>query len=439
MAVLSANRQRLIAYNTPEVIKQVDEIVERFVDATDDTLKVQVQFIAAVDPRWRYTVYSRLTYVGGGPQGQQIWTMQSRDAALVLTQMQIQQGFRQLFKDRLDVINGQTFLVKVKEPRTFVGGLQQDPAGGATFQPRPGTIEEAITLKLSPLLNYDGNAVNAKIDLAVNTVRMLHRTKVIAPREIGPIETSIDVPDATQTHLEQTVRNWRLGQSLIISCGVHPGILDKKTGLFNLPIPGTYPTATEVLVFLEIEPGERARVRAIGMSDLPGPGAWRGAATMTIPPRSIASPIGDDRTAEVRRSDRIGSFAGRLLPLVERQPILEPDAAAPAEIHGSLQRCGDFLADHRERLGLPGDGGPIIAGLGVSGRERVEAIGIAPLRQLTGPGRLPYRGAGRPARRRCCKWRGSARASDAPRRGRVRTGPGPSAPPRPGETRGAAS
>ncbi len=291
VTVLSANRQKLIAFNTPQVIKQVDEIVERFVDATDDTLKVQVQFIAAVDPRWRYTVYSRLTYVGGGPQGQQIWTMQSRDAALVLTQMQIQQGFRQLFKDRLDVINGQTFLVKVKEPRTFVGGLQQDPAGGATFQPRPGTIEEAITLKLSPLLNYDGNAVDAKIDLSVNTVRMLHRTKVIAPREIGPIETSIDVPDATQTHLEQTVRNWRLGQSLIISCGIHPGILDKKTGLFNLPIPGTYPTATEVLVFLEVEPGERARVAHDR--------------SVRSRPRGVARGRYDDDTAAIdRESDR---------------------------------------------------------------------------------------------------------------------------------------
>ena len=33
---------------------------------TEDMLSVHVQFIAAVDPRWRYTVYSRLTYVGGG-------------------------------------------------------------------------------------------------------------------------------------------------------------------------------------------------------------------------------------------------------------------------------------------------------------------------------------------------------------------------------------
>ncbi len=258
-AVLSADRKWLTAYNSPEVLQQVDEIVSRFVEATADTLRIQVQFIAAVDPRWRYTVYSRLTYVGGGPQGQQIWTMKSRDAALVLTQIQIQQGFRPLAKEGVEMINGQSLLIKTREPRTFVGGLTQDPAGGIAFQPRPEKIDEGIILKLSPLLNYDGNAVDAKIDLTVNTVRTLHRTKVIAPRQLGEIETTIDVPDATETHLEQTVRNWRLGQSLIISCGIHPGILDKKSGLFNLPIPGTFPTATEVLVFLDVETVERSR------------------------------------------------------------------------------------------------------------------------------------------------------------------------------------
>jgi hypothetical protein len=259
-AVLSANRQKLTAYNSPEILNQVDEIVQRFVQATNDYLKIQVQFIAAVDPRWRYTVYSRLTHVGGGPQGQQIWTMNARDAALVLTQMQVQQGFRQLAKEAVEVINGQTVTIKTKDVRTFVGGLMQDATGGMNFQPRPDKIEEGVFLKISPLLNFNGDAVDAKLDLTVNTVRMLHRTKVIAPREVGAIETTIDVPDTTQTHLEQTVRNWRLGQSLIISCGIHPGILDKKTGLFNLPIPGTYPTATEVLVFLEVEPVDRGRV-----------------------------------------------------------------------------------------------------------------------------------------------------------------------------------
>jgi hypothetical protein len=258
--VLCANHKQLLAYNSPDLIKQVDEIVERFTDATEDTLRIQVQFIAAVDPRWRYTVYPRLTYVGGGPQGHQIWTMTSRDAALVLTQMQIQQGFRQLAKEGVEMINGQTLSIKTREPRTFVGGLAPDPGGGIAFQPRSDKIEEGIMLKLSPLLTYKGDAVDAKIDLTVNMVRTLHRTKVIAPRgEVGSIETTIDVPDATQTHIEQTVRNWKLGQSLIIAAGIHPGILDKKSGLFNLPIPGTYPTATEVLVFLDVETVDRGR------------------------------------------------------------------------------------------------------------------------------------------------------------------------------------
>ncbi len=260
VTVLSADHKYLTAYNTPEIIRQVEQISERFVNATTDTLRIQVQFIAAVDPRWRYSVYPRLTYVGGGPQGQQIWTMVSRDAALVLTQMQIQQGFRQLAKEGVDMVNGQTLSIKTREPRTFVGGLAPDPGGGVTFQPRSERLEEGITLKLSPLLAFEGDAVDAKIDLTVNMVRTLHRTKVIAPRgEVGPVETSIDVPDSTQTHLEQTVRNWRLGQSLIISCGIHPGILDKKGGPFNLGLPGMGPSATEVLVFLDIEAVERPR------------------------------------------------------------------------------------------------------------------------------------------------------------------------------------
>ena len=251
-AILSANRSQLLAYNSPEILKQVSEIVERFTNAVEDTLSVQFQFVAAVDTRWRYTVYSRLTHVGGGAQGQQIWTMRTDDAALVLSTMQLQQGFRKLAKDRVEMINGQTLTVRTSEERSFAGGILRDTV-------RPEKIDEGIVLKLSPLLNFDGNAVDAKIDLTVNTVRSFHRTKVIAPRDLGPNEAAIDVPEASQTRLEQTVKNWPLGQTLVISSGIHPGILDKKSGLFNLPIPGTYPTGTEVLVFLDIELASRGR------------------------------------------------------------------------------------------------------------------------------------------------------------------------------------
>jgi hypothetical protein len=259
IAVLSASRTELRAYNSPEVLKQVDEVVERFTNAVEDVLSVRVQFIAAVDTRWRYTVLNRLTFVGSGPQGQQIWAMKVDDAALVLSQMQVQQGFRKLADQRVEMVNGQTLTVKTSEPRAFASGLQREGGPGAGFQARADKIEESIILKLSPLLNFEGDATDAMIDLTVNTVRSFHRTRVLTPRDAGPSDMAIDVPEATQTRLEQTVKNWRLGQSLVISAGIHPGVLSNKGGWFNLPIPGTYPTGTEVLAFLDAETVTRAK------------------------------------------------------------------------------------------------------------------------------------------------------------------------------------
>jgi hypothetical protein len=292
-AALWANRNFLYAYNSPEILKQVYDIYERFIQADTDMLTVHVQLVAAVDPRWRYTVYSRLTYVGGGPQGQQIWTMKSDDAALVLSQMQVQQGFRPLARGRLEMINGQTVKWRTLEERTFVGGLQRDSTVGLSFQPRPEKLNEGIVLKFSPLLTFEGTGVDAKIDLTVNTLRALHRTRVIAPREVGAAETSIDVPDATETRLEQTVKNWPLGQTLVIACGIHPGILDKKGGLFNLPIPGTFPTATEVLVFLDVNKVQRPRATRDTDSrdaDSPSPSRRRSRADAEFE----AGPVGSD-------------------------------------------------------------------------------------------------------------------------------------------------
>ena len=81
IAVLCASKTQLRAYNSPEILKQVGEIVERFTNATEDVIKVHVRFFVSSDTRWRHTVFSQLTPVGNGPQGQQIWTMRMSDAA----------------------------------------------------------------------------------------------------------------------------------------------------------------------------------------------------------------------------------------------------------------------------------------------------------------------------------------------------------------------
>jgi hypothetical protein len=261
IAVLSASRSQLRAFHDAATLKMVDEVVERFTNAVNDLLSIRVRVVAAVDPRWRYAVYSRLTPVGSGSQGQQIWTLKMDDAAFVLAQMQLHQGFKLLVNQKYEMINGQTLKVETSIARSFTGGMQRESAVGLGFQPQAEQLDEGFILRLSPLLTFDGDTLDAAIELSTNTVRTLHRTRVIAPREIGPSELALDVPEVSETRLNQTVKDWPLGQSLLISAGIQPGILQDKNGFLNLRIPGTMPTSTELLVFLEAETVTRGRSR----------------------------------------------------------------------------------------------------------------------------------------------------------------------------------
>lgn len=253
IAVLCANATQLRAYNSVKVLKQVAEVVERFTDAQANTLSIRVRFIAAADSRWRYAVYSRLTPIGSGPQGQQIWHTSVADAEAVISQMQVWQGFKLLGNESVEVLNGQTYKFTRAEDKVFTGGVQRESAVGLGFQPKVEKLEEGVVLKFSPLLSYEGDTLDAAIELSSNLIRKLHPVKVIAPREVGPGELTLEVPEVSETRLNQTVKNWPLGQTLIISAGIQPGILMDKGGFFNMKIPGTVPSGTELLVVINAE------------------------------------------------------------------------------------------------------------------------------------------------------------------------------------------
>lgn len=248
-AALSASRARVLAYHDPRTLEQVEEVVERFTNAVADLLSVRVQIVAAADPRWRYAVYQRLAFHEGGPAGQQIWTAKVEDAALVLSQMSTTQGFRLLADQEYKVINGQTLTVKATVAKDYTSHLQRASASGLGFQPGNRQIQEGITLRLSPLLSFEGDKIELALDFKAGTIKKFHVTRVLAPREIGSNEMSIDVPEVAETRINQTIPDWDLDRTLLVSAGVLPGILLDKTNLLNR-VPGWAPGATELLLFL---------------------------------------------------------------------------------------------------------------------------------------------------------------------------------------------
>ena len=250
-AVLSASRSQIRAYHSPKMLKKVDEVVTRFTKATSDILSFRVRFIRAADTRWRYLVHSRMTPQGSGPQGQQIWTLSPTDAANVLAQMAQYRGYEPLLDKTYKVVNGQTLSVEKSETVDFTAGLQRDGAAGFGFQPAAQQLKEGVTLRMSPLLLRDGDALELAIDLRTNIVRRLIKTKILARRDAGANDLDIDVPEVTQTRLDQSIASWPLGQTLLLSGGITPGIFEGKNGLLGLP--GTKPTDRELLVFLDAE------------------------------------------------------------------------------------------------------------------------------------------------------------------------------------------
>ena len=252
IAVLSATRNKIKAYNSKKILDQVAETVSQFVDAQSDVLSVRVRFIAAADARWRSTVYSRMSPVGSGPQGQQIWQTSEGNIEGIIAQMQVWQGFTLLEDKRCDVLNGQTLRVERVLKNAYPGSVQREGAVGLGYQPKVESLSEGMVLRFSPLLSYEGDSLDAAIELSTNLVRKLHQVKVLGPKEVGTGEVTIDVPEVSETRLNQAVKTWKLGQALIISAGIQPGLLLDKNGWMNLKLPGTVPTGTEALCVINV-------------------------------------------------------------------------------------------------------------------------------------------------------------------------------------------
>ncbi|WP_152052972.1 hypothetical protein [Tautonia marina] len=268
LAVLSATSKQLRAFHREEVIAKVNEVYKRFVDAWFDVLTLRVRIVAAIDPKWRLDVFSRLepvrlgTQGRGGPQGQQAWLVDPSLTEQLMATMALSQSFRLVEERKEPIVNGQTLSLRtgLKDPITYRGGLDRSNTVQIGFEPTIDAIEEGVELRASPLLRDDGTSVDLAVDLRATVVKRKHLTRVIVPRQIGPAEMDLDVPEVAHSRLNQTIPKWPLDKTLLISAGILPGIFMNKGGPLNLGFGG--PTQTELLVVLDLQSNlESARRR----------------------------------------------------------------------------------------------------------------------------------------------------------------------------------
>ncbi len=252
LGFLSASREKLTVYHTPEVQEVVRAMVDRLVDSRAQSHGFGVKLITVGSPNWRSTAMRMLRPVPVQTPGIQAWLLTKEDAAVLLADLRKRTDFREHNSSNLVISNGQMGNLAVWRPRSYLQGVTYTPGTWPGYQTVMGKVEEGFGLELSPLLSLDGKTIDAVIKCQVDQVEKMVDVPLNLPSVAGQRQKlEIQVPQLASWRLHERFR-WPRNHVLLVSCGVvaRPGE-GKSTAIgFANPFK-TGPPRADGLMFLE--------------------------------------------------------------------------------------------------------------------------------------------------------------------------------------------
>lgn len=250
VGLLSADRQALRCYHTPQMQAVVADIVDRFVSTKAQAQGFGLRIITLKNPNWRTRALPLMTSIPVQSPGVQGWIMAREDAALLLADLRQRTDFREHSTAQELVLNGQTSVVSTVRPLQYVKGVIPTRATWPGYQPEFGQIDEGFTLEFSPLLSMDAATTDAVVKLKLSQVEKMIPVQLDVPSLIAPNQKAqIDVPQLTMIQMHERFR-WPTDQVLLLSIGVvaTPGPEKANPLASVLPLPKTAPRADALLM-----------------------------------------------------------------------------------------------------------------------------------------------------------------------------------------------
>jgi hypothetical protein len=255
LGVLSATKDSLRVYHTPEMQRLVQDIVDRFVSSQAESQVIGLRLVSVGNPNWRTMALSLLQPVDVKTAGIDAWLLSKENAAVLLSQLRKRTDFRDnVASPNLLVHNGQTQTISRVTPRTYVRGvrLRRDVWPGHELD--SGKIDEGFSLQVSPLLSLDGGTIDAVVKCQIDQVEKMNVVPVDVPSAGGGLQrVEVQVPQVVNWRLHERFR-WPSSQVLMLSCGVVATPTGERMGPLGLPITlplSSAPGRADALLFLE--------------------------------------------------------------------------------------------------------------------------------------------------------------------------------------------
>jgi hypothetical protein len=251
---LSASRDQLSVYHTPEMHNVVNGVVDRFIAGEKDPQVMNLRLMTVGNPNWRSRAHMLMQHVNVDSAGVQAWLLTKENAALILNMLRQRTDARDV--QSLDVIthNGQTEKLASVRGRNYVRNVRPAPTGWPPYEPETGEIQEGYRIELSPLLSTDGRALDCVIKANIDQVDKLVPVDLDLPLANGQNHRArIDVPQVVSWRLHERFR-WPSDMVLLLSCGVvaSPERSQAALPLLNFSaITGTTAGRADALLFIE--------------------------------------------------------------------------------------------------------------------------------------------------------------------------------------------
>ncbi|MBN1591181.1 MAG: hypothetical protein JW888_16835 [Pirellulales bacterium] len=267
VSILSATRNKLRVYHTPEIQSVVARVVDRFVGSQAQSQTFGLRIVSVNHPNWRAKVQTLLHPVTVQTPGVQAWVLQKEDAAVLLAELRRRGDYREHSSPYLMVHSGQSTMVNLMHPKTYVRDIILQPGVWPGFQPEAGQIDEGFALEFCPLLSLDTRSIDATVKCTVTQVEKTVPVVVDVPASAAsPGRTKIEVPQMTNFHFHERFR-WPTDQVLLISMGLvaKPATTTTNTLAATLPLGlSGGPGRADLMVMVESKPQE---TRSTGTPD----------------------------------------------------------------------------------------------------------------------------------------------------------------------------
>jgi hypothetical protein len=239
LGLLSANRDTLSVYHTPEMQRVVADMVGRFVNGTQDPHVLSLRLIAVNSPSWRANYLTRLRGVPVQAPGVEAWLISKEDAALLLAELRRRSDFREHGATNLVFFNGQSQTIGQQRPRNYVRSYRSRPPETAWmgYEVDWARIQEGYTLQVSPLLSQDERTIEAVLKCNIDQVEKLVSVSIDLPGLNGQVQRAdIQVPQLVSWRLHERFR-WPTSHILLLSCGVVASPGPERPTTLGIPNP----------------------------------------------------------------------------------------------------------------------------------------------------------------------------------------------------------